>query len=177
MKYRITNQILILLCLLLVSTIFAQNAGKLDSNYGFRNFKFGTEVSNISNIKRTNNVLNNMDEYIYIGNEIQNIQEVKISRVVLYFFKNKLAVIGVDFGWDEEYTQSQYNQVNYGLQNSFGKTSINCIGQSNTLNCDIWMGKEVKLEHNRITGNSGSVIGYLIFEEQNLRQKRINLDF
>ena len=88
MKYRITNQILTLLCLLVVSTVFAQNTEKLDANYGFRNFKFGTDVSNISNIKRTNNVLNNMDEYIYIGNEIQNNQEVKISRVVLYFFKN-----------------------------------------------------------------------------------------
>lgn len=173
MKTRFTQIIL----LLFFSNLFSQSINRLDLNYGFKTFKFGTDISKLTNIEDANNIVNNMNEYIYVGDDINKIQEVDISRISLYFYKNKLSAIGISFGWNENYTLDEYNRVNYGLNNSFGKPTTNCIGQSNTLNCDIWVGNKVKLEHNRINGESGKIIGYIILEEKNMRQSRINSDF
>lgn len=171
------RKIIQLLFFSILLNISAQSITKLDTNYGFRQFKFGTDLSSFKNIKNANNKVNNMDEYIYEGNDIKSIQEVKVSRVNLYFFNSKLAAIAVDFGWNNNYTEADYKQVNYGLETSFGKSPNRCVGQENTLNCDIWLGKKVKLEHNRIKTATDSVIGYLIFEERDVRQKRIDLEF
>lgn len=151
---------------------------KLDDNYGFRSFKFGTDISQIKNIKNNNSHFNNMDEFIYLGDDISSIQNVKISRISLYFLNNKLAAIAITFGWEKDYTSEQFSQVSYGLENTFGiPTANNCSGDISLLNCNIWMGKKVKLEHTRSRTKDNYLFGLIMFEEQNMRQKRINSDF
>ena len=164
--------------ILFFSNFWAQNIEKLDNNFGFRKFKFGTDISQIKNIKNNNSKFNNMDEYIYEGNDITDIQNVKISRINLYFLNKKLAAIFIAFGWENDYNSEQFSQVTYGLENSFGKpTASNCKGEVSLLNCNIWMGKKVKLEHTRSRTKDNYLFGLIMFEELNMRQKRINSDF
>ena len=171
-------KILKLISLLIPLTVFSQNITKLDFNNGFRKFKFGTSASQIANIEPTGKKYNNMDEYSYVGNDINTIQEVKTSAVNLYFLEGKLATVIIAFGYTEDYTQEEYNQVNYGLTNSFGKPNVNCTpSQAKVIDCKIWIGSKVRLEHSRSYGYQNSTFGILIFEDIKMRQKRINSDF
>ncbi|OZI07095.1 hypothetical protein BWI93_16535, partial [Siphonobacter sp. BAB-5385] len=84
------------------------------------------------------------------------IQEVPIDEIALYFYESKLAAIIISFGHTYNYTKLQFDQVNYGLKNTFGKPYLDCqTGINDVIDCDVWQGKKVILEHNRLRDSDG----------------------
>ena len=106
------------LCLYNLS--FGQSIADLDLKYGFKQFKFGITTKQVSNIKKNKDQWDknpNISEYIYTGNDLNYLYDVKVKEISLTFYKNKLYAIMISFGSSFiEYTDSEYNLVQYSLE-------------------------------------------------------------
>ena len=168
--------------------VFTQNIAtcqtlkKLDQQNGFNKFKFGMLTSQFQNqLKETtdSSPLKQVKYYHYIGEDSLFLYGVKIETIELAFVNNKLYMIGVHFGsLTRAYTAKEQNQILDGLKSSFGTDSHNCSNAKkadwNILNCTIWDGERVRLEHvrtdfstpNNKDANSNNVLGYLLFSDK-----------
>lgn len=168
-----------------------QSTNKLDSNNGFKKFKFGMSPSQFSNITLstlTKGKLKNVKEYVYNGTDISELYGVRVESLGLSFYKDKLYQITVNFGSVyREYTSSEEFAILYSLKAVYGTITHDCRGTEpndlSVLNCTIWDGRNVRLEHLRIdfespkknnNSRTNSIIGYLLFTNKKLQQEQQN---
>ncbi len=89
------KKLLFIATLILFSNFaLAQSVNDLDLKNGFRHFKLGSSPNLIKNIvKKTNQFSSKVVSYDYLGKDIDNISNVKVTNVTLGFYKNKLCSI------------------------------------------------------------------------------------
>ncbi len=146
------------LLLIISSNIFyGQSLNDLDIKNGFRHFKFGSTPSQIKNIvKQTNQSSQNpkVVSYEYIGEDVTNIFNVKIDKISLSFFNNKLFNILVSFGNLEEskdFEVYEFNSILSALEKTYGTKWVESTNKDgNILNSAIWDAKNTRLELIRI---------------------------
>lgn len=170
----------IIICLLLSLNSNSQTIERLDNNYGFKKFIFGSSPSSIQNIK-TYRVYGNkkfFKNYIYTSTDILTFSGIRIYRIELNFYKDKLFQISLrmDQG-NSEYTELNYEIVMTTLEANFGKNNATCepfpTSFGKIINCAIWDAKKVKLEHTRVLlTDLGVVTGSLLFTEKNIKQQQ-----
>ena len=140
------NKILFLL-IFISQTSISQTLNDLDLKNGFRHFKLGSSPSLIKDIVKNENQLfekPNVVVYEYVGNDINNLFNVKVEGIELHFFKNKLYMISVYF---ENFELSDFDRILSALENTYGKKWVKPSNiDDKTLNGAIWGGKNVVLE-------------------------------
>lgn len=167
--------------------LHAQTITKLDEKYGFKQFKFGMSPKMIRNItKKTATADNNpnVTEYTYNGSDLGSLYTVKVQRVTLTFYKNKLYTIMISFGSpDKEYLESEYNTVQYSLEKLFGDDWHNPSSDSQIVKGAIWQSKKVTLEHLKLdysrgrTDGNNYLVGYVSLYENSMQERRLNDEF
>lgn len=171
---------------------FAQSVKDLDAKNGFRHLKFGSSPNQIKNISKNENQFSqnpNVVEYIYTGTDIDNIFNVKVDRVSLGFFKNKLYSILVSFGNLETSTDFElyeFNDVLSALERTYGKDWFTPTNKDGVIiNGAIWIGSKVSLELLRIDYSKsksnpksyGFISGYIGVSDNNLMKEVFSSDF
>lgn len=172
------NLLCVLIFLAIPYFVFGQNLDKLDSNNGFRQFKFSSSPSQIKNIERTADIIKLKDvvSYEYIGSDIKTIYGVKVSKISFQFFKNKLYSISVKFGsLTDEYDEQEYRLMHYALQGSFGsKYHKPSDYDKDIISYEIWDGDKVRCDHARmfINGLGDDLVpqGFLLFIYKPLKE-------
>jgi len=182
---------LLYLCILsfLHNIAICQTLQKLDDSNGFKKFKFGMAPSQFENAlkEKTSSVaLKEVKKYEYTGTDISSLHGVKIESIELAFFKNKLYIIGVNFGsLSKEYTISEQNTLIYGLKSNFGNYTHDCRNPNKNdsiiLDCTIWDGRSVRLEHIRANFSNpekkeerkfNSIMGYILFTDKKTQKEQ-----
>ncbi|WP_161531342.1 hypothetical protein [Riemerella anatipestifer] len=186
------NKFLSTLFLVFSVIVFSQSTQDLDLKNGFKQFKFGSSPAQIKNIIPQKNQYSqnpNVKTYDYVGNDIQYIANVKVDNVILYFFKNKLFLIGANFGNMEsqtDFTYVDYRNILSWLEQAYGKDWIQPNNSDGViLNGAIWDGKKVKLELIRVDfsksitnpENYGYISGYISVFDKNLNKQRYSDEF
>jgi hypothetical protein len=140
--------------LLLFASILVQGQSiqNLDAKYGFRQFKFGMYPSQIKNIIKNKDAANKnptVSEYLYNGPDINYLYNVKVNQISLTFYRKRLYMISIGFGSNgHEYSDSDFNLVQYSLEKVFGEKTFNPTNESGYIvRGKIWKGKKVTLEH------------------------------
>lgn len=179
--------------LLFYNIALCQTVHKLDESNGFKKFKFGMASSQFENTlkeKTSSLPLKEVKKYEYTGTDISFLHGVKIESIELAFFKNKLYMVGVNFGsLSKEYSVGEKNTLIYGLKSNFGNDTHDCRNpsktDSNVLDCTIWDGRKVRLEHIRANFSnpekaeetkSNSIMGYLLFTDKKLQKEQQNIE-
>lgn len=99
-------------------------------------------------------------------------------------------MIGINFGsLSKEYTVGEKNALIYGLKTNFGNDTHDCQNtnrnNSNVLDCTIWDGEKVRLEHIRANFSNpekteerklNSIMGYLLFTNKRLQKEQQNTE-
>lgn len=167
----------------------SQSTDRLDNNNGFKKFKFGLSPSQFTSItedKRAQVKQTNVKNYIYNGEDITDLFGVRIESIQLSFYKNKLYQITVSFGSvDREYTLGEESMMLYGLKASFGTITHDCKGSEpkdlSVLNCTIWDGRKISLEHLRVDFKSternsekktNSILGYILYTDKKAQKEQ-----
>lgn len=159
-----------------IFNLLGQNLSKLDINNGFRKYKFGMSPKQMANIKKEDYSpkRQNVDVYSYTRNDIDMVYGVKIDRISLSFFKNKLFSIQVVLGSIYvKYEDQEYAMIQDALESNFGTRKYICgSNDPNILNCHIWDAKIIRCEHVRLhqSEKDGSrnpdfnyIAGYILF--------------
>jgi len=179
-------KIFIIIFLYLYNLSFGQSIADLDLKYGFKQFKFGITTKQVSNIIKNKDQWDknpNISEYIYTGTDLKYLYDVKVKEISLTFYKNKLYSIIISFGSPFiEYTNSEYNLVQYSLEKTFGtvwNSPSNETGQ--IIKGSIWSGNKVTLEHlmlNFSKENGGNQkVGYVHLYENSIQKLRLKDEF
>lgn len=147
------KQTIITIFILFSNFIFAQSVNDLDIKNGFRHLKLGSSPSQIKNIVKQENQFSNNPNiltYDYIGSDIDNIFNVKVDKVILHFFKNKLFNISVNFGnleYSTDFEMYEFNNILSALERTYGTDWVRPTNDDGIiLNGAIWDGKNVRLE-------------------------------
>ena len=173
---------LFLIFLILIEYVsIGQTSYKLDDKNGFKQFKLGSHLNSIKNIVNQESilVLKGVTTYKYIAKEITEFSGVKIEKIDLDFFQNKLYEIRIGFSnfTNNDYSITEFNTVTAALVSSFGNF-IQCANNDpSLLNCAIWDGKKVRLDNVRMNATNkpdGLVGGYLLFIDKELEKLQQN---
>lgn len=148
------NRTLMITILFFVTNfILAQSIDNLDLKNGFRHLKLGSSPSQIKNIVKqeyqfSRNV--NVVTYDYVGNDIENIFNVKTEGITLSFFKSKLFSISITFGnleQSRDFEKHEFDNLLSALESTYGSDWFSAKNNEGIiLNGVIWDGKNVKLE-------------------------------
>lgn len=184
---------LLLICILiLTNTAFGQSLNSLDIKNGFRNFKFGTSPAQIKNIvKESRQSSKNpyVVDYNYIGNDIKNVFNVKVDKVTLSFFKNKLFNITASFGNLEnleDFELYEYNSILFALERTYGTRWVKSSNaDGDILNGAIWDASNVRFELIRFDFSKsytnprdyGYISGYINVFDKKLSDEMYASDF
>lgn len=168
--------------------VFSQSLNNLDKINGFRKFKFGTSIQQVSNYKPKPRKmqLRNVVDYIYTGTDIQEFAGIPIEEIMLSYFKNKLYEIVISFGTIyKAYTTTQFNIIQANLEANFSSEFHQCNDNPNveTLSCSIWDSQNVRLENIRMNlsekdGTRDKMFnylqGYILFTDKRLKLEQNN---
>ncbi len=187
------KKVILLIILVFSSNVFfAQSLKDLDAKNGFRHLKLGSKPNQIENITKNENQFSknpNVVEYIYTGTDIDNIFNVKVNRVSLSFFKNKLFSIQISFGNLETYTDFkvyEFNNILSALERTYGKDWLTPTNEDGViLNGAIWNGIKVRLELLRIDYSRSKsnpedyefISGYINIFDKKLMKEMFSSDF
>ncbi|GAA5101957.1 hypothetical protein GCM10023210_42480 [Chryseobacterium ginsengisoli] len=186
------KKILFIYLIIISNNILGQSLNSLDLKNGFRNFKFGTSPNQIKNIVKQKQQASknpNVVVYDYIGDEIDNISNVKVDKVSLSFFKNKLFNIGVSFGnilESKDFELYEYNNILAALENTYSKKWVEPSNKDGIiLNGAIWDAKNIRFELMRIDfsksytnpKNYGIISGYINVFDKKLTNEMYSSDF
>jgi hypothetical protein len=141
------------LFLLLSFSTFAQDLNFLDSNNGYKKFKFGKSPEEISEIKKVTNwdekyyKSHNILPYEYVGNEITSFFNSDIIQLDLDFYNKKLFRIGVLLGEiTEDFSLEDFEELKNQLSTIFGSKYYNIQKEKSVVKGYIWTGEKVRLE-------------------------------
>lgn len=171
-----------------------QSVQNLDIKYGFRQFKFGMYPSQIRNIVKNEKGIDknpNVSEYIYKGDGINYLYNVKVNQISLTFYRKKLYMISIGFGSNgHEYSDSDFNLVQYSLEKAFGEKTSNPTNESGYIvGGEIWKGKKVTLEHFKLDYSKDYsrdtiakyhflvLVGYINIYDNDLQSQRLKDEF
>lgn len=183
---------IITIFILFSNIIFAQSLNDLDIKNGFRHFKLGSDPSQIKNIiKQEEQFSNNPNvvAYDYIGENIEDVFNVKVDKVALHFFKNKLFNISVTFGnliKSTDFEIYEFNNILSALEGSYGTEWVKPTNDDGIiLNGAIWDGKNIRLELIRNDfsksksnpKNYGFISGYLNVFDKKLMNEMYSSEF
>ena len=132
----------------------AQGTAQLDSVKNISLFKFGADTSGIRHLIAdtvASRSFKNVDAYQYTGDSLKTFFDVPVSKVRVYYYKNQLFRVDVDFGRiDKEYTLEEFNQVQDDLIKRYGivKGRLAMSGAL-MLGGGRWEGKNIMLDHTR----------------------------
>lgn len=186
------NKFLSILFFIFFTTAFSQSTQNLDLKNGFKQFKLGSSPSQIKNIIPQENQYSqnpNVKAYDYVGNDVQYIANVKIDKIDLHFFKNKLFMISVSFGNMEDktdFTYVDYKNILSWLEQAYGKNWVRPTNEDGTIvNGAIWDGKKVRLEFFRTDFSKsltnpkdyGFISGYISVFDKNLNKQMYSDEF
>ena len=184
------RKLLFIATLILFSNFtLAQSVNDLDLKNGFRHFKLGSSPNLIKNIvKKTNQFSPKIVRYDYLGKDIDNISNVKVTSVTLDFYKNKLCSIGINFGSFEEksFEIYEFNDILSALEKTYGINWVNPTNKSGVItNGAIWAGKKVTLELLRTDfskskikpADYGFIGGYINIYDKKLMNEMESSDF
>ena len=185
--------IFILTVFLFISNlILAQSVNDLDIKNGFLHFKLGSSPSQIKDIvKQENQFLKNPNvvAYDYVGNDIDYILNVKVNRVSLSFFKNKLFSIIVSFGsleQSKDFEVYEFNGILFALEKTYGTDWIVAENSDGIiLNSAVWDAKNVTLEFLRLDfsksktnpENFGFISGYITVYDKKIMNEMSSSNF
>lgn len=182
----------LLISFLISNLIFGQSVNDLDIKNGFRHFKLGSSPSQIKNIVKQENQFSknpNVVEYDYVGNDIDYIFTVKVDKVELSFFKNKLFSISVTFGnleQSQDFEVYEFNNILSALESTYGKVWFTPYNNDGVvINGAIWDGKNVRLELFRLDFSKsktnpkdyGFISGYIHIFDKKLMNEMFSSDF
>jgi hypothetical protein len=187
-----TNRYLCFLVILLLNNLEAQSLKDLDLKNGFRQFQLGSDISQVSNIIKDENQFSkniNVKQYLYVGEDIDNIFNVEIDKISLSFFKNKLFSINVSFGNfrnNLEFQKFEFLKILAALERTYGedwKVPIN--NDSIFLDGAIWDAKNVTLELLRLDFSKSKtnptslsfISGYINVYDKKLLNEMFSSDF
>lgn len=185
-----TKYLVFFLLLSFSHSLNAQNVNNLEIKYGFKQFKFGISpslIKNISKDERQADKNKNISVYTYNGEDLKYLYNVEVEKLSLTFYKNKLYSIIISFGsLEREYSDKEFNLVQYSLEKVFGSIWKNPKDES-ILNGAIWKSKRVTLEHlkfdfsknrpDRINDGYNYIQGYISIYENNIQNQRLSDDF
>ena len=172
--------------------ILAQSVNDLDIKNGFRHLKLGSSPSQIKNIVKQENQFSknpNVVAYDYIGDDIDNVFNVKVDKVSLSFFKNKLFNISVTFGnleHSEDFEVYEFNSIFSALEKTYGTDWVRPKNDDGIiLNGAIWDGKNIRLELFRLDFSKsktnpkeyGFISGYINVFDKKLTNEMFSSDF
>ncbi|WP_452218915.1 hypothetical protein [Lacinutrix undariae] len=140
------------LFLLISFSSFGQDLNFLDSNNGYKEFKFGKSPEEISEIKKVNwnekdNKQSNSLWYEYVGNDITTFFNSDIRGLNLHFFKKKLFLINISLGeLTEDFSLKEFEELKNQLSAIFGNDFYNMKKEQDIVDGYIWLGEKVKLQ-------------------------------
>ena len=147
---------------------YGQSLNDLDIKNGFRHFKFGTPPSQIKNIVKVPGLLEypNAVYYKYVGSDIDYVYGIKVDKIELMFFNNKLCHIMIFF---DDCKESEYYGLLRVFEEVYGENWVKLTSGSKDevmLNGASWEGKNVRLDFYR-SRMRGVVGGYIeIFDKK-----------
>ncbi len=144
-----------------------------------------SQLKNIIKNETTTDKNPNVTEYLYKGNDLNYLYNVKVEEICLTFYKKKLYMISIRFGSSvKEYLDSEFNLVQYSLEKVFGDQTFKPTNESGQIvNGFIWKGKKVTLEHFKLDFSKGyndkfnHLLGYVDLYENNMQKQRLNDEF
>ena len=183
---------IITILFLLSNFIFGQSVNNLDVKNGFRHFKLGSSPSQIKDIAKQENQFSknpHVVAYDYLGYDIDNIFNVKVDKISLSFFKNKLFNISVTFGnleQSQDFELYEFKNILSALEKTYGTDWFNPTNDDGIiLNGAIWDGKNVRLELFRLDYSKsrtnpkdyGFISGYINVFDEKLTNEMFSSDF
>jgi hypothetical protein len=172
-------------CLLVFMTyslgINAQDTRNLDLIKGVSIFKFGTDSSDIKEKKLKSSSFpdsRHVVYYQYTGDSLKTIFNVPVSEVFLYYYKNQLFRIDLNFGTlSKEYTLQEYHQVQQQLEKLYGTDKVKlAMSGAVMLGGFRWQGEKVQVEHARHSyppkrKKDNAIVGEISFSDINLTRQ------
>lgn len=174
----------IFLSCILTTSVFSQTLSQLDSNNGFRGFKFGMSPNQFDNIEKLDShiILSGVSNYSYKSEKKEYLQGVPIEGISLHFFNEQLYSISINLGGIyDKYEDSQFKLVQGALEDAFGNYVDITSTVNDALNYIVWDGQKVRCDHVRFNlyEPDGSrnpefnyVSGYVSFVYKPLQQKQ-----
>lgn len=132
----------------------AQNTNNLDSNQGISIFKLGTEKGVIKDLEIDTTQIHffkSQSTYKYLGDSLSTIFNVRVSKIILTYYKDKLYEVSLCLGSKAiSYSLLEYEQINSALEARYGK-NLTRLGMSGVklINGSRWEGTTVLLDHVR----------------------------
>jgi hypothetical protein len=159
----------------------SQNIHKLDTDYGFKQFKFGLSPDAIKDISKSiiqSNINKKFTGYNYVGHDMDYLYGVKVDYINLRFYKNRLYSIFINFGSVfKDYSDDEYEKVQYSLEKIYGHV-FQTPNYKTVLKGASWVGKKVTLEHSKTKiPNSNIVFGSLTIFENNTHYSTLKENF
>jgi hypothetical protein len=185
------KQVLIFL-IFIAELTSAQSIRDLELKNGFRNFKLGSSPNQIKNITKSKvQVFKNtrITTYDYKGNNIEYIFNVKVNKVSLIFFDNKLCNINIDFGnifESKNFELFEYYNILGALESSYGTNWANATNSEGVVtNGAIWDGTNIRLELMRVDfslsktdpKNYGFITGYINVYDKKIKKEMQSSNF
>ena len=154
----------ILLFLLLINKLsFSQNIDSLDNKYGFRNYKFETNINYFKNLKEIEK-----DFYIDTINNNIKIGDYEIYQIVYGFYNNQLQIIFLK---------------TKGFYDSDGILSILKLAYGNGVktkyNQIVWIGNKTTMIYNINSKNGNAIISIysnMLMQLMEYNNKRNNIN-
>ncbi|WP_297510183.1 hypothetical protein [Flavobacterium sp.] len=144
--------ILIIFTFLSSLTLFSQTNANLDKKNGFNKFKLGSNTElHKKNLKYFAKNKDNVTFYYYIGSDIQNVFNVKIDKILLGYYKNKLYTISIDFG---VLNDSVSGKLIRELEKIFGDVEIETNEKSETFEYEwvaAWSTDNIHMQINKMS--------------------------
>ena len=146
------------ICLLVLTAcsigMKAQDTHNLDLIKGVSIFKFGTDSSEIKEKRLRSRSFpdsRHVVYYQYTGDSLKTMFNVPVNEVLLYYYKNQLFRIDVNFGsLSKEYTLQEYNQVHQQLEKLYGTEKVRlAMSGAVMLGGFRWEGEKVQVSHTR----------------------------
>ncbi len=161
----------------------AQNTRNLDLIKGVSIFKFGTDTSEIKEKRLRSRSLQDSRHvvyYQYTGDSLKTIFNVPVNEVLLYYYKNQLFRIDVNFGsLSKEYTSQEYNQVQQQLEKLYGTEKVKlAMSGAVILGGFRWEGKKINVDHSRHSyppkrKADNAIVGEISFSDRNLTRQSV----
>lgn len=186
------KKLLITILILTTNFIFSQSVLDLDIKNGFRHFKLGSSPNQIKNIKKTSNQHSknpNVAEFLYVGDDIIYISNVKVGDIKLSFFKNKLFNIAIEFGdlmQSKNFEEEDYMAILSSLERTYGKDwSILSDKDNVIIDGAQWVGKNATLELCRLDFSNSKkfpkdydfISGFIAVYDNKLSNEMYSTDF
>lgn len=161
----------------------AQDTHNLDLIKGISIFKFGTDTSDIKEKKLKSSSFpdsRHVVYYQYTGDSLKTIFNVPVNEVLLYYYKNQLSRIDVNFGTlSKEYTLQEYNQVQQQLEKLYGTDKVKlAMSGAVMLGGSRWSGEKVQVEHTRHSyppkrKTDNAIVGGITFSDITLTRQSV----